>query len=109
MQKEIRRIYVDRSPQVGDKVIALRDSEVCGFRKGYEYEVRLLADGCIGVTGDRMPHDREMIAITDGAYTIYEDYEKVIKETHEKVYKFLSVPLVKRYVTVYEENLVDKK
>lgn len=99
-----KRIYLERQPQIGDTIVATRDSSVFNsFVKGYEYEVVTLGNGYVGAIGDRT--NGRIIAISDNAYDIYEDIyfeEPKLKETHIKVYRFLGIPFLKRKTYVYK-------
>jgi hypothetical protein len=98
-----KKVYVDRTPKVGDIVEAISKPRTADHEIGYEYKILRLRSGYVVVTGERMTFRKTEINILDGHYRIveYKDVPKP-KETHIKVYKFLGIPFVKKTTYIYD-------
>lgn len=101
-----KKVYKYRNPKVGDYIEATSNPFNIGDQRiGYEYTIKELRCGYVVATGERMPHGRTDIIISDGQYVVfeYEDVpEKVLKETHLKEFKVFGITLAKRTKKIYK-------
>lgn len=99
-----KRIYHDRQPRVGDKIVALRTNRYGDYSEGNELIITKMnwLSGAAAVFAYNTRTQTE-VCISDGFYRIYTDitYEKT-GEQHV-VKRLFGIPFYRKTIDIYEE------